>query len=39
MGHTNGVLPLWFDGSPILGVERDPLGVEAVVRYQVRQGR
>jgi hypothetical protein len=34
IGSTSGVIPLPLDGESMIGLERDELGVESVVRYE-----
>lgn len=35
LGSTSGTTPLSFDGQIMISLERDPRGVESVVRYRV----
>lgn len=38
LGATSGTIPLWFDGTTMISLERDELGVESVVQYSVGGG-
>jgi hypothetical protein len=35
IGSTSGVVPLALDDAQMIGLERDSLGVESVVKYEV----
>ncbi len=35
IGSTTGLTPLWFDGSRILSLERNNLGIESITLYDV----